>query len=352
MADGPMTEPFAVGIERLRTEALAALGSIGDTTALEAWRIHYLGKGGLVTEELKRIGGLPPAERPAAGQVINDLKRVLNEALDVARATLEAAAQEVAAAREAVDVTLPGRGVDIGVAHPLAEAMARIEAIFVELGFTVASGPEIEDEFHNFEALNIPAHHPARAMHDTFYLDSGRLLRTHTSTVQIRYMEHHKPPFRIIAPGRVYRSDAPDPTHSPVFHQIEGLAVGPELTMGHLKSVLKTFLQAFFERQLALRLRPSYFPFTEPSAEVDISCLLCGGSGCRVCKNTGWIEVLGCGLVHPAVLARVGIDAEALGGFAFGMGVERLVMLRDGVPDVRLFYENDLRFLKGIGTCA
>ncbi|MDA8390496.1 MAG: phenylalanine--tRNA ligase subunit alpha [Gammaproteobacteria bacterium] len=347
-----MTEPFAAGIERLRQEALGTLESVGDTAALEAWRVHYLGKGGVVTEELKRIGGLAPAERPAAGQIVNDLKRALSEALDVARATLEAAAQEQASAREAVDVTLPGRGVDMGVAHPLSEAMAHIEAIFVGLGFAVTSGPEIEDEFHNFEALNIPAHHPARAMHDTFYLDHGRLLRTHTSTVQIRYMERHRPPFRIIAPGRVYRSDAPDPTHSPVFHQVEGLAVGPDLTMGHLKSVLKTFLQAFFDRRLALRLRPSYFPFTEPSAEVDISCLLCGGSGCRVCKNTGWIEVLGCGLVHPAVLARVGLDPEVVRGFAFGMGVERLVMLRDGIPDVRLFYENDLRFLKSIGPCA
>ncbi len=347
-----MTEPFVAGIERLRTEALAALESIGDLQVLENWRVRYLGKGGLVTDQLKGIGGLAPAERPAAGQIINDLKRALSEALEGARARLAAAAEAKAAAREAVDVTLPGRGVDIGVGHPLPEAMERIGAIFRDLGFSVASGPEIEDEFHNFEALNIPAHHPARAMHDTFYLEGGRLLRTHTSTVQIRYMERHEPPFRIIAPGRVYRSDAPDPTHSPVFHQVEGLAVGPGLTMGHLKSVLKKFLQAFFDRSLALRLRPSYFPFTEPSAEVDISCLLCGGNGCRVCKNTGWIEVLGCGLVHPAVLAQVGIDAEAMSGFAFGMGVERLLMLRDGVPDVRLFYENDLRFLKSIGTCA
>ncbi|MHB1565121.1 MAG: phenylalanine--tRNA ligase subunit alpha [Acidiferrobacter sp.] len=341
-----MGEPFAEKLERLRAVALACLVETVDGAALEAWRIQYLGKGGILTEELKRIGTLPGAERPAAGQLVNAVKRALEAAHGDRQQALLAVAESAEAVRAAIDVTLPGRGRDVGRAHPLSEALVQIVEIFTGLGFAEASGPEVEDEFHNFEALNIPAHHPARAMHDTFYLPSGALLRTHTSTVQIRYMEQHAPPFRIIAPGRVYRSDAPDPTHSPMFHQVEGLAVGVGVTMGHLKSTLRRFIQAFFGRPLSVRLRPSYFPFTEPSAEVDVSCLLCAGRGCRVCKQSGWIEVLGCGLVHPQVLAQVGIDAEQFSGFAFGMGVERLVMLRDGVADVRWFYDNDLRFLK------
>lgn len=342
-----MGEPFAVRLEGLRVRALADLAQACDGAALEAWRVRYLGKGGILTEELKRIGTLPVTERPGAGQLVNTIKRALEAAYGECQRTLSAAAESAEVARAAIDVTLPGRGQGVGSAHPLSMALAEIVTIFAGLGFAEASGPEVEDEFHNFEALNIPAHHPARALHDTFYLESGALLRTHTSTVQIRYMERHAPPLRIIAPGRVYRADAPDPTHSPIFHQVEGLAVGAGITMGHLKSTLRRFTESFFGQPLAVRLRPSYFPFTEPSAEVDVSCLLCAGQGCRVCKQSGWIEVLGCGLVHPAVLTHVGIDPEQFSGFAFGMGVERLVMLRDGVPDVRLFYENDLRFLRG-----
>ncbi len=343
-----MGEPFAERLERLEREAEAGLAAASDVAALEAWRVRVLGKSGALTEELKRIGTLAADERPRAGQLVNQIKRRLDEALGERRMRLEAALQKARLAAEAVDVTLPGRGLGLGGLHPLTNALRRIEDIFAALGFSWAEGPEVEDEFHNFEALNIPAHHPARAMHDTFYLAAGGLLRTHTSTVQIRFMEANGPPLRIIAPGRVYRSDAPDPTHSPVFHQIEGLVVAEGIHMGHLKATLKAFLEAFFERPLSMRLRPSYFPFTEPSAEVDIGCLLCGSQGCRVCKGTGFIEILGCGLVHPDVLKRIGIDAERFTGFAFGMGVERLLMLKDGVPDVRLFYENDLRFLRSL----
>ena len=343
-----MGEPFAERLERLAREADGELAGTSDLAALEAWRVRFLGKSGRLTEELKRIGTLGVEERPRAGQLVNQIKGRLEEAQGLRREALAARAEEARLAAEAVDVTLPGRGRGLGGLHPLTQALRRIEDVFAALGFDWAEGPEIEDEFHNFEALNIPAHHPARAMHDTFYLASGGLLRTHTSTVQIRFMEHHAPPFRIIAPGRVYRADALDPTHSPVFHQVEGLVVGEGIHMGHLKATLKEFLERFFERPLAMRLRPSYFPFTEPSAEVDIGCLLCGGTGCRVCKGTGYIEVLGCGLVHPGVLERIGIDAERHTGFAFGMGVERLLMLKDGVPDVRLFYENDLRFLRSL----
>lgn len=343
-----MSEPFVERLERLGQEASQALAEAPDLSALESWRVLFLGKSGKLTEELKRIGTLGPQERPQAGQLVNKVKKTLDDALAVRRTQLLAEQSKAQLAAQAVDVSLPGRGATIGVIHPLTRALRRIEDIFAALGFVNAAGPEVEDEFHNFEALNIPAHHPARAMHDTFYLKNGGLLRTHTSTVQIRFMEAHEPPFRIIAPGRVYRADALDPTHSPIFHQVEGLVVGEGIHMGHLKATLQRFLEGFFERPLTVRLRPSYFPFTEPSAEVDISCLLCGGKGCRVCKGTGFVEVLGCGLVHPGVLARVGIDSERFSGFAFGMGVERLLMLRDGVPDVRLFYENDLRFLRSL----
>ncbi|HNB89574.1 MAG TPA: phenylalanine--tRNA ligase subunit alpha, partial [Plasticicumulans sp.] len=247
-------------------------------------------------------------------------------------------------AAERVDVTLPGRGVQAGGLHPITRTLRRIEELFRQVGFSVAEGPEIEDDFHNFEALNIPAHHPARAMHDTFYFDASTVLRTHTSPVQIRTMRACEPPIRIIAPGRVYRCDS-DLTHSPMFHQVEGLFVDEDVSFADLKGVLYDFLRAFFERDLDVRFRPSYFPFTEPSAEVDIQCVICGGSGCRVCKHTGWLEVLGSGMVHPAVFGKVGIDPERYTGYAFGMGVERLAMLRYGVNDLRLFFDNDLRFL-------
>jgi phenylalanyl-tRNA synthetase alpha chain len=323
-------------------EAIAGAGTLGE---LDTVRVDYLGKKGRLTEHLKALGNLPAEERPQAGQAINRAKEQLQAALEARREALEAAQLRQALETEKVDVTLPGRGQAIGGLHPITRTMERIESLFVSLGFLVAEGPEIEDDFHNFEALNIPAHHPARAMHDTFYFDAHRLLRTHTSPVQIREMRKQQPPLRLIAPGRVYRCDS-DVTHTPMFHQVEGLLVAEDVSFADLKGVLDEFLRNFFERDLAVRFRPSYFPFTEPSAEVDIQCVICGGEGCRVCKHTGWLEVLGCGMVHPAVFAHVGVDSERYTGYAFGMGVERLAMLRYGVNDLRLFFENDLRFLQ------
>jgi len=308
-------------------------------------RVRYLGKKGLLTDRLKALGALPPEERRTAGQAINDAKDLLQRALDDRRAILDAASLETKLASELIDVTLPGRGARAGGLHPITRTLDRIERIFAQAGFTVAEGPEIEDDYHNFGALNIPEHHPARAMHDTFYFDAHTVLRTHTSPVQIRVMEKHAPPLRIIAPGRVYRCDS-DVTHSPMFHQVEGLMVDEAVSFADLKGILDEFLKTFFEADLAVRFRPSYFPFTEPSAEVDIQCVICGGGGCRVCKDSGWLEVLGCGMVHPNVFSAVGVDSERYTGFAFGMGVERLAMLRYGVNDLRLFFENDLRFLR------
>jgi phenylalanyl-tRNA synthetase alpha chain len=278
--------------------------------------------------------------------MINEAKEEIKHALEARKAALLAARLESQLGAEAIDVTLPGRGQRPGGLHPITRTLERIEAFFTQVGFIVAEGPEVEDDFHNFEALNIPIHHPARAMHDTFYFDSRLLLRTHTSNVQIRTMEVQAPPVRIIAPGRVYRCDS-DITHTPMFHQVEGLFVDEEVSFADLRGVLDDFLRQFFEKaDLQVRFRPSYFPFTEPSAEVDIQCVMCGGGGCRVCSHSGWLEVLGCGMVHPAVFQQVGIDSERYTGYAFGMGVERLAMLRYGVNDLRLFFENDLRFLQ------
>ncbi|HUY84088.1 MAG TPA: phenylalanine--tRNA ligase subunit alpha, partial [Steroidobacteraceae bacterium] len=282
---------------------------------------------------------------PAAGQRINEAKAAIHEALEGRRAALDSAALEAALASGRIDVTLPGRGQSNGSMHPITRTRLRIERIFAQAGFEVAAGPEVEDDFHNFEALNIPRDHPARAMHDTFYFPDGRLLRTHTSPVQIRALRAARPPLAVIAPGRVYRNDS-DMTHTPMFHQVEGLAIGEQVSFANLKAMLHTFVERFFERALGMRLRPSYFPFTEPSAEVDIECVFCRGGGCRVCKQTGWLEILGCGMVHPNVLAAAGVDSERWQGYAFGMGIERLAMLRYGVDDLRLFFENDLRFLK------
>lgn len=332
-------------LQELVRAAEAATAAAGDLAALDQLRVHYLGKRGVLTERLKALGSLPADARREAGQAINLAKDAVQAVLEARRQVLEAGALEQRLAAEGVDVTLPGRGQASGGLHPISRTLARIEALFRQVGFTVEEGPEIEDDFHNFEALNIPAHHPARAMHDTFYFGDGRLLRTHTSPVQVRTMQSRQPPIRIIAPGRVYRCDS-DLTHSPMFHQVEGLFVDEGVSFADLKGVLYDFLRAFFERDLDVRFRPSYFPFTEPSAEVDIQCVMCGGDGCRVCKHTGWLEVLGCGMVHPAVYAQVGIDAERYTGYAFGMGVERLAMLRYGVNDLRLFFENDLRFLQ------
>jgi phenylalanyl-tRNA synthetase alpha chain len=313
--------------------------------ALEDVRVRLLGKKGLLTEQLKGLGKLSAAERPAAGQRINDAKLQLQTALEMRRVRLEQAALEQELAQGTIDVTLPGRGQEAGSLHPVTRTRLRIERIFAQAGFQIASGPEVEDDFHNFEALNIPKNHPARAMHDTFYFPDGRLLRTHTSPVQIRSMRAQRPPLAVIAPGRVYRCDS-DMTHTPMFHQVEGIVVGESVSFANLKAMLHTFVERLFEQPLGMRLRPSYFPFTEPSAEVDIECVFCHGKGCRVCKQTGWLEILGCGMIHPNVLAAAGIDSQRWQGYAFGMGIERLTMLRYGVDDLRMFFENDLQFLK------
>ena len=329
----------------LTQEALAAVAACSDLAALDEVRVHWLGKKGVLTEQLKALGALPAAERPAAGARINEAKEELQAAIEARRAALERADIERRLAAGRIDVTLPGRGEEPGGLHPVTQARLRIETLFRRAGFEVAAGPEIEDDFHNFEALNIPPNHPARAMHDTFYFPDGRLLRTHTSPVQIRALQARGAPLAIIAPGRVYRCDS-DMTHSPMFHQLEGLVVDENVSFANMKAVLHGFLQAFFERELAMRLRPSFFPFTEPSAEVDMSCVFCEGRGCRVCKNTGWLEISGCGMVHPNVLTASGVDAERYTGYAFGAGIDRLAMLRYGVNDLRLFFENDLRFLR------
>jgi len=324
--------------------ALAEISASADSASLEEVRVRWLGRKGTLTEQLKGLGALPEAERRAAGARINAAKALIQQALEARRAELERDAVERALAAGAIDVSLPGRGEDLGALHPVTQARLRIERIFQRAGFEIAEGPEIEDDFHNFEALNIPADHPARAMHDTFYLRDGLLLRTHTSPVQIRAMQSRTPPLALIAPGRVYRCDS-DVSHSPMFHQIEGLFVDEQVSFAHLKAVLHHFMEAFFEQDLKMRLRASYFPFTEPSAEVDISCVLCAGRGCRVCKHSGWLEMGGCGMVHPAVFGACGIDAERYTGYAFGMGIDRLAMLRYRVNDLRLFFESDLRFL-------
>ena len=331
-------------LSALTGDALAGIAASDSLAALEALRVHWLGRKGVLTEQLKGLARVSAAERPGAGARINEAKARVQEAIEQRRAALEAAAVERELAAGRIDVTLPGRGEGSGALHPITRVRLRIEELFRRAGYDVAEGPEVEDEFHNFEALNIPAEHPARAMHDTFYLEDGQLLRTHTSPVQIRAMRSRRPPLALIAPGRVYRRDS-DVSHSPMFHQVEGLLVDTDVSFANLKAVLHQFMEALFERQLAMRLRPSYFPFTEPSAEVDISCVLCGGQGCRVCKQSGWLEVAGCGMVHPEVFRHCGIDSERYTGFAFGFGIERLAMLCYGVNDLRLFYDNDLRFL-------
>ncbi len=324
--------------EELTRKALADIAAAETPDALEALRVALLGKSGTVTAQLKQLGALPAEQRKAAGEAINRARDAITAALQERRALLEAAALDARLAQETIDVTLPGVRPQRGGLHPISRTMARIAQIFARLGYEVADGPEIEDDWHNFEALNFPPHHPARAMHDTFYFGDGRLLRTHTSGVQVRYMQTHRPPLRMIAPGKVYRSDS-DQTHSPMFHQVEGLLVDEHATFADLKGTLVEFVRAFFEQELAMRFRPSYFPFTEPSAEVDIAWKQPDGS-------TRWLEVLGCGMVHPNVLRNVGIDPERYTGFAFGMGVERFAMLRYGVDDLRSFFDNDVRFLR------
>ena len=332
-------------LDELKAEATAAIESAVDSAALEKLRVEWLGKKGRVTDLLKSLGQLDAAERPKVGAEINAVKQLLNEQISERKETLQQAAIASQLAAEALDVTLPGRREDLGALHPITRTIERMAGYFAALGFEVVEGPEIEDDYHNFEALNIPAHHPARAMHDTFYIDDTHVWRTHTSGVQVRTMETREPPLRVICPGRVYRCDS-DLTHSPMFHQVEGLLIDENVSFGQLKGIIQGFLHAFFEQDaLAVRFRPSYFPFTEPSAEVDIQCVKCAGEGCRICSGTGWLEVMGCGMVHPRVLEMSGVDTERFQGFAFGMGVERLAMLRYGIGDLRLNFENDLRFL-------
>jgi len=315
-----------------------------DLTVLDQVRVHYLGKKGQLTEFLKQLKDLAPEERPRAGQAVNQAKQTLQQLIERRKQELQTSEVEQRLAQETIDITLPGRGQAAGGLHPVTQTLNRIEYLFGQAGFEVVEGPEIEDDYHNFEALNIPENHPARAMHDTFYFDDNTLLRTHTSPVQIRTMINQKPPLRIIAPGRVYRRDS-DVTHTPMFHQIEGFLVDEDVSLADLKGILSDFLRSFFEQDLQVRFRPSYFPFTEPSAEVDIACVMCKGEGCRVCGHTGWLEIMGCGMIHPQVFANTGIDSDRYSGFAFGIGVERVAMLRFGVNDLRLFFENDLRFL-------
>ncbi len=324
------------GIEKLKTQALNEIEAAHDLTELNQIRVQYLGKKGLITQELKQLGQKPVAERAQAGQIINNIKIALQEAISTRKTILEAQILASSLKQRDMDVTLPGRGMDRGGLHPITQTLQRITALFQQVGFQVVEGIEIEDDYHNFEALNIPQNHPARAMHDTFYFPCGKLLRTHTSSVQIRAMENDQPPFRLIAPGRVYRCDS-DMTHTPMFNQVEGLIVNETATFAELKGLLIDFLTAFFNKPMTnetIRFRPSYFPFTEPSAEVDIM------------GDQNWLEVLGCGVVHPKVLQNVGIDSERYTGLAFGMGVERLAMLYYGIDDLRLFFDNDLRFLK------
>ena len=327
------------------TKAQKAIAKANDLKDLDDARVLYLGKKGELTALLKGVSKLPKEDRPVMGDTINQAKVEIQKLIESRKDELEEIVLEKRILEEKIDVTLPGRNVEKGGLHPITQTLINIENIFTKGGFEVELGPEIEDDFHNFSALNIPEHHPARAMHDTFYFSANAVLRTHTSPVQIRTLERQKPPVRIIAPGRVYRCDS-DVSHTPMFHQVEGLIVDKEATLAQLKGLLIDFLRSYFEKDdLQVRFRPSYFPFTEPSAEADIECVICSGEGCRVCKKTGWLEVLGCGVVHPNVLKAVDIDPEEFSGLAFGMGVERLAMLRYGVNDLRLFFENDVRFL-------
>jgi phenylalanyl-tRNA synthetase alpha chain len=331
-------------LQTLINEAEEAVAKANNIDELEQLRIQLFGKKGRLTEVLKSLGSLTPEARSKMGQVANRAKEQLLGTIEQRKTSINQQQLTEQLQQEKIDVTLPGRGQSIGSLHPITQVRQRVEQLFTSMGFQVIEGPEIEDEYHNFEALNIPAHHPARTMMDTFYLSNGLLLRTHTSNAQIRVMKTTAPPLRMVSIGRVYRCDS-DQTHTPMFHQLEGLVVDESCTFANLKEVLQDFFNQFFEKHLPMRFRPSYFPFTEPSAEVDIQCTQCHGKGCRICKNTGWLEVLGCGMVHPNVLQSVGIDSERYTGFAFGLGLDRLAMLRYEINDLRKFFENDLRFL-------
>lgn len=332
-------------LDDILQQATADILKADNLKSLDDYRVHYLGKKGKLTEFLKTLGQLSPEERPIFGQKINHIKQQVQVLIENQSALLQKKQIEQQLTAESIDITLQGRGETSGSIHPVTKTRERIEALFAQMGFAVMDGPEIEDDYHNFEALNIPPLHPARSMQDTFYLTDGTLLRTQTSNVQIRVMKSTKPPLRIISMGRVYRAEF-DLTHTPMFHQIEGLMVDENVNFADLKEILRQFIQAFFEKAVPLRFRPAYFPFTEPSAEVDIGCLNCSGSGCRICKNTGWVEVLGCGMVHPHVFRSVGIDSERYTGWAFGAGLDRLTMLRYGITDLRSLFDNDIRFLR------
>ena len=329
-------------LHRLQQEAASSLAQIDDPAQLEAFRVRYLGrKGGLLTGIMRQLGSAAAADRPRLGQLANEIKQEIERQFEEKKARIASQAVPVG---EGVDLSLPGRFLPFGKLHPVTQVMEEICSIFEGLGFAVAEGPDVETDHYNFEALNIPKHHPARDMHDTFYVTDSILLRTHTSPMQARIMETQDPPLRYIAPGKVYRCDS-DITHTPMFHQVEGFLVDREVSFADLKGVLTSFTHKMFERELALRFRPSFFPFTEPSAEVDIACVICEGKGCRVCKRTGWLEILGSGLIDPEVLKMVGYDPDVYSGFAFGLGVERIAMLKYGIDDIRLYSENDLRFL-------
>ena len=333
-------------LEGIKSEGLKGIETAADLQALDAIRVKYLGKKGELTAVLRGMGALSPEERPIVGQMANEVRNALEEALEAKKTYLAGAAKAAKLQNEKIDVTLPGARHKIARRHPLKQVLNEVTDIFVGMGFSLVEGPDIELDYYNFEALNIPKNHPARDTQDTFYITDNILLRTQTSPVQVRVMEKQKPPIRIIAPGMVFRSDAVDATHSPVFHQIEGLVVDKGVTMGDLKGTLEIFAKKLYGEDVTVRFRPHHFPFTEPSAELDISCFVCKGKGCRVCKGEGWIEILGCGMVHPKVLSGCGIDPDQYSGFAFGIGLERIVMRKLGVDDLRLFFENDIRFLK------
>ncbi len=333
-------------LQEIKRAVEQVLAEAADLDTLENIRIKYLGKKGELTAVLKGMGKLSPEERPVIGALANEIRSFLEKEIDEKKSELSRKLQEVKLKKEVIDVTMPGKKQETGKLHPLTQVMDDIKDIFIGMGFEIAEGPEVELDYYNFEALNIPKNHPARDTQDTFYIEDNIVLRTQTSPIQVRVMEKQKPPIRVIAPGRVYRSDAVDATHSPVFHQIEGLVVDKGVTMADLKGTLEAFIKSLYGEDAKVRFRPHHFPFTEPSAEVDVSCFVCGGEGCRVCKGEGWIEILGCGMVHPKVLSGCGIDPEEYSGFAFGMGLERVAMRRYDIDDLRLFFENDLRFLK------
>ena len=332
-------------LEQIRTAAETEMQSAASLQELDAVRVKYLGKKGELTAVLKTMGQLSPEERPKVGQAANEVREVITAGIEKRNELLKAKQQELKLKTETIDVTLPGTKVEIGHRHPLSIVLDEVKEIFLGMGFEVATGPEVEWDYYNFEALNIPKDHPARDTQDTFYITENMLLRTQTSGVQIRVMENKKPPIRMIAPGRVFRSDAVDATHSPLFHQIEGMAIDEGITMADLKGTLETFAKKLYGEQTKIRLRPHHFPFTEPSCEIDVSCFKCGGCGCSMCKGEGWIEILGAGMVHPKVLRTGGIDPDKYSGFAFGVGLERIAMFRFGLDDMRLLYENDIRFL-------